>query len=757
MKRLGRAHMTFWQSAFNSLGLTKKPQWLFWAFVIFAFVAGIAGDSFAASGHAINILAVPLLLLILWNVLFYLGMALNQAFQFRHFKKAKPDLAQQVALWQGKTYLHAAAAALAIGVLFGMYWRGLVFEYQAVWQSTFLSAQNVHAFLSFVLTPAVWLSGTTFPDVNHLAQLQFPAHVGENAGRWIHWYAITVLLVIVLPRLVLAWLSHRRAQSLSEEQKRFAQAHHAKLSHTGSKQNNPVIDPTTYTSTSSIALSLVSHTNVGKTTLARTLLGRDIGEVRDAEHVTHTAEHHVLIEAVHEQTLEQLTLWDTPGFGDSERMAKRMAQAGNPIAWFMSEVWDRFQNRDFWYSQRAVRHMVEASDVILYLINASAMASELNYLDAELKVLDLIGKPVVVILNHVEKTPELDQSAIDLQFWRDRTSQSQRVVDVLVLDAFTRCWVQEGGLMQAIEKALAKDLSKALESNATNALVLKRQEFARLSLEWTAKNRQRWIKSMDVLAEQMIHAILDKERIDSSVQWSDKLKNVGASVGRAVGLPGASKSPKEAAMNNLAARLDAQLNRRMNSLLELHQLDGQAKLTLMNRIAKHYELHAPQSEIKAALWGGAVSGALLGLKADVMSGGLTMGGGLLTGGVLGAISGAGVIRGYNLLKGADIPTVTWSDEVLIDLVRNGLLAYLAVAHFGRGRGEWIETEPPAKWLAHINQAIDLNQKKLDLVLKNTSKLEQDELRLELHSLLTRLSKTVLQNLYPQTSNDQFAI
>jgi hypothetical protein len=232
---------------------------------------------------------------------------------------------------------------------------------------------------------------------------------------------------------------------------------------------------------------------------------------------------------------------------------------------------------------------------------------------------------------------------------------------------------------------------------------------------------------------------------------------VGADVGRAVGLPGASKSPKEAAMNNLAARLDAQLNRRMNSLLELHQLDGQAKLTLMNRIAKHYELHAPQSEIKAALWGGAVSGALMGLKADVMSGGLTMGGGLLTGGVLGAISGAGVIRGYNLLKGEDIPTVTWSHEVLIDLVRNGLLAYLAVAHFGRGRGEWTESEPPAKWLAHINQAIDLNEKNLDLVLKNTSDLDQDALRLELHSLLTKLSKMVLQNLYPQNSNDQFAI
>ena len=35
-----------------------------------------------------------------------------------------------------------------------------------------------------------------------------------------------------------------------------------------------------------VSLSLISHTNAGKTTLARTLLGRDIGEIRDAPHVT---------------------------------------------------------------------------------------------------------------------------------------------------------------------------------------------------------------------------------------------------------------------------------------------------------------------------------------------------------------------------------------------------------------------------------------------------------------------------------------
>eukprot|EP01036_Dinobryon_divergens_P057059 gene57059-76190_t len=116
---------------------------------------------------------------------------------------------------------------------------------------------------------------------------------------------------------------------------------------------------------STIALSLVSHTNVGKTTLARTLLGRDIGEVRDQAHVTLEAADHVVM-----QTPEgdRLVLWDTPGFGDSHRLARRLEQAGNPIGWFLSEVWDRFRDRAFWSSQRAVRHLVGDADVVLYLL-----------------------------------------------------------------------------------------------------------------------------------------------------------------------------------------------------------------------------------------------------------------------------------------------------------------------------------------------------------------------------------------------------
>ena len=73
---------------------------------------------------------------------------------------------------------------------------------------------------------------------------------------------------------------------------------------------------------STVTLSLISHTNAGKTTLARTLLAADVGEVRDAPHVTTRAEMFTLIESA---AGDQLLLWDTPGFGDSARLARRLA------------------------------------------------------------------------------------------------------------------------------------------------------------------------------------------------------------------------------------------------------------------------------------------------------------------------------------------------------------------------------------------------------------------------------------------------
>ena len=121
-----------------------------------------------------------------------------------------------------------------------------------------------------------------------------------------------------------------------------------------------------------VSLSLVSHTNVGKTTLARTLLGRDVGEVRDAPHVTEFAEVHTMLESAQG---DRLQLWDTPGFGDSVRLMRRLRQAENPIGWFISEVWDRWRDRPFWAAQQALKNVRDEADVLLYLLSAASGVS----------------------------------------------------------------------------------------------------------------------------------------------------------------------------------------------------------------------------------------------------------------------------------------------------------------------------------------------------------------------------------------------
>jgi predicted GTPase len=111
-----------------------------------------------------------------------------------------------------------------------------------------------------------------------------------------------------------------------------------------------------------VTLSLISHTNVGKTTLARTLLRRDVGESRDAPHVTLFNEEHNLL------TVDGhiLRLWDTPGFGDTSRLLKRLLKESSPLTWLVSQTWDRIMDKPLWCSQQAIKNVRDEADVVLY-------------------------------------------------------------------------------------------------------------------------------------------------------------------------------------------------------------------------------------------------------------------------------------------------------------------------------------------------------------------------------------------------------
>jgi hypothetical protein len=155
----------------------------------------------------------------------------------------------------------------------------------------------------------------------------------------------------------------------------------------------------------------------------------------------------------------------------------------------------------------------------------------------------------------------------------------------------------------------------------------------------------------------------------------------------------------------LATRLDAAASTCLSRLVALHGLEGSAVARIADELATLQTLDAPISTAKGGMLGGALGGAALGLKADLATGGLSFGAGLLVGSVLGALGGAGIVRGVNKLRGAEAPVVSWGDEAMARLAREALLRYLAVAHFGRGRGAWREVGAPAHWGLLVDAAL----------------------------------------------------
>jgi hypothetical protein len=172
-----------------------------------------------------------------------------------------------------------------------------------------------------------------------------------------------------------------------------------------------------------------------------------------------------------------------------------------------------------------------------------------------------------------------------------------------------------------------------------------------------------------------------------------------------LGVSSTQATPAEAAQHVLAQQLDAELRSSTLALIQLYGLRGEAPGELLKRLSTQFELRLRLDEGKAALWGGMVSGALVGLKADIASGGLTLGGGLLAGGLIGALGAAGLARCINLVRGTDRSWVAWNTEALELSLEAALLRYLAVAHFGRGRGEWLQGESPPHWREVVQRAL----------------------------------------------------
>ena len=241
---------------YSSGPLRWSGLWVGGAMVL-ATIAGGLADSIGAS-QRINLLAPPLWAVIGWNLAVYLALMLHTLGRWARRDALEPSVSKRrwiqrilsrgpfekaVTAPQGEgaelarlrtifrqlwadvstplwglrltMLMHAAAACLAAGLIGGLYLRGLVLDYRANWESTFLSANAVHGFLATMFAPAAALSGIQVPSVQvfeSMRSVHGASVPGAPAAPWIHLLALTLALLVVLPRSVLALRAAVRAK-----------------------------------------------------------------------------------------------------------------------------------------------------------------------------------------------------------------------------------------------------------------------------------------------------------------------------------------------------------------------------------------------------------------------------------------------------------------------------------------------------------------------------------------------------------------
>ena len=235
--------------------LLNRSEWPAWVAIIVplvALIAGILANEFGTDKR-MDLLAVPLLGTIVWNILVYLWVLTAAVARLKARTPSMADPLTTALAWIGSVgrgdpdqgtgieraaaafrnrwaeltaplnaarasrTLHLGAAFFAIGLIGGIYARALITEYRAGWESTFLGATQVRAILSLVLGPASAVSGVPIPPLPDIAAMRWTgaARGGVNAGPWIHLYMLTIAGLVVVPRLLLALLQGLRAARLA--------------------------------------------------------------------------------------------------------------------------------------------------------------------------------------------------------------------------------------------------------------------------------------------------------------------------------------------------------------------------------------------------------------------------------------------------------------------------------------------------------------------------------------------------------------
>lgn len=580
------------------------PAWVAGA-VVLGLAAGLAADQLGPPDR-VNLLAPAVWAVVTWNLIVYLALGLPGspmagvrswlARGIAGWRGAGPGTTMQAeALWwqhaaplmarRSALVLHAAAAALALGLAAGLYMRGLVLDYRAGWQSTFLEAGTVQQLLGWLLAPAAALSGVALPDVAPLRLAPGQAATA-SAAPWIHLYATTLALAVVLPRLALAALAARGAARLAL---RFPLA----LDTPYFEALHPLMRPGT-----------VRTVRLGWLPAGRevVLFGRGPGAPGTPQ---------LLLES---EEGDQLLRVPLPPAGDDPARLRREADAVLLVA-------SPDEPRPEWLASLGLP--------IVWLRDERPLAS---------------GPP---------QAPSPREFAHAAAHDAEHEAAHEAAAPLYLADR-DEGWLREGRLLRALAEALPDD-----------------PRLSRLQAAWADSERRRVEDAVAAAAEVLARAATASETVAEA------------------GLL-ARREAAEAARSRLLERLLADLRGLEDRLLAAAGRQAVLDSALVvpdggtgaaaGSGALAATLRTRVGEGRAALVGGVLTGALAGLKADLATGGLTLGAGALAGGLVGAVGAAGAARGLNVVRGTERSHAGWDDAALALVTRQVLSLLIEQGH-----------------------------------------------------------------------------
>lgn len=416
-------------------------SWLVWGIPLVALILGVATD-LIVNPHRVNLLSLPILIIALWNMVVY--FLLLMALLRRSFPQSDPPLtslwrwvtdnphllrrfgsvrdealAQFRRLWHSVTaelngqrirqVLHFSAAAWGAGIALSLIARGVVVEYRIGWESTWFNAEQVHGILSILLAPLVMLFSLEPFTLQEVSSMKFDGvtdGAADHGRRWVYLYAGLVMLLVVLPRLLLAIVAWWRVRALSGLVSiDLRQPYFQRL-----------IDRLI---PAQVCLCIYAHRDEDRAALVRVLVS-DV-EIGASSGIVSTLNGDVL------------RMVDIP----------RESQRPTPVT--------LLQKLLSLYIQPCVRELntiVYGGDVVLHVVGGA------GDLESAMPLLCRLRLPVLVLANSLTAGGQ----ATLLAQCRLHQKHHDFITAVLSFDSFARCWVQEWVLLDAL--SLCVPLSK---------------------------------------------------------------------------------------------------------------------------------------------------------------------------------------------------------------------------------------------------------------------------------------------------------